>query len=579
MGKGEKKAKKTRSEGAGRDPMTDVLDTFRDPTRQSFDDAWVGMEPTFQTAKAIKKWRKLCALGEPGEDLYFKDEYMLGTQRDVARAIARRFEKKKADGAAWCMFDEVEVEEELDQWKVTRQNLKFRWADRALEDFECKWTLDPETFEWSIKPVPLAWFYDARFVRFLEELMWGVPLDHGLSVSMAHGGGQYSLSAKTFLSGSLLADDIASRLNHPEQCTWLMDYPNSDDRAFRATTKRFEAFKRCLDAYWAGGFHPKANGTLTPENAYLDRGFGPAPSPPKGLMDQKKGPLGSAREVFQTNFAFARAVRLQAQAVHPGYWQSQNEEADGYRPDQIMRYSEGNLNRLQIAGEHHVKSGKLLQANRAPEFDAPLQLEHLTDEAGWETRASMSRTSARDFVEGVLVDVHYARWLQDNPHVKVVDELEQDALLRDGEATVKKYGGEAQLRALRAAARAENLDNSNGKIKSDWIEPETLFWAAWKVLPDARKATIAREVVTAFVERVEKAASKDPRPEAKADPMEWHRHRVHPLLWSALSGATLKGGDPVKRELEAFQAKSGEYLARRPQWSQTGDPAPWDGLE
>ena len=49
MGKGEKKAKKTRSEGAGRDPMTDVLDTFRDPTRQSFDDAWVGMEPTFQT--------------------------------------------------------------------------------------------------------------------------------------------------------------------------------------------------------------------------------------------------------------------------------------------------------------------------------------------------------------------------------------------------------------------------------------------------------------------------------------------------------------------------------------------------
>jgi len=61
--------------------------------------------------------------------------------------------------------------------------------------------------------------------------------------------------------------------------------------------------------------------------------------------------------------------------------------------------------------------------------------------------------------------------------------------------------------------------------------------------------------------------------------MEWHRHRVHPLLWGALSGTSLKSGDPVKRELEAFQAKSDEYLARRPQWSQTGDPAPWDGLE
>ena len=77
-------------------------------------------------------------------------------------------------------------------------------------------------------------------------------------------------------------------------------------------------------------------------------------------MDRRKGPQGSAREVFQTNFAFGRAVRLRAQDVDPGYWQSAHPDEDGYRPDQIMRYSEGNLNRLQIAGELHVKSGDVL---------------------------------------------------------------------------------------------------------------------------------------------------------------------------------------------------------------------------
>jgi hypothetical protein len=393
---GKGKSKQEKRGGAPADPMTDVLDTFRDPTRTGFEDAWVGLEPTFQTEKSIKKWQK--TESPEDEDAYFEDDYMLGTQKKVAKAIAEKFEAAKDDGADWAMFEEVEVEEEKDQWGVCRQNLKFRWADDGLEDLECKWTLDPETFEWSIKPVPLAWFYDERFVQFMEELLWKVPLEHGLSVSMAHGGGQYSFSAKTFMTGSLLADDIATRLNHPELCTWLMDWPNGDDRAFRATRKRFEAFEAALNAYWRGGFHARAIGGLTPENAYLDRGFGPDPSPPKGLMDPRRGPKGDAREVFQTNFAFGRATRLQAQAIHPGYWQAQSEDEDGYRPDQIMRYSEGNLNRLQIAGEHHVKSGKLLQVSRAPEFEAPLELAHLTDEAGWECRASMSKTSARDLV-------------------------------------------------------------------------------------------------------------------------------------------------------------------------------------
>ena len=76
----------------------------------------------------------------------------------------------------------------------------------------------PETGEqpwFLIKPVPLAWFYDERFVNFLEEFLWQVPRDRGLTPSIAHGGAQFSLSAKTFMVGSLLADDIAYKLNHP----------------------------------------------------------------------------------------------------------------------------------------------------------------------------------------------------------------------------------------------------------------------------------------------------------------------------------------------------------------------------
>ena len=67
---------------------------------------------------------------------------------------------------------------------------------------------------------------------------------------------------------------------------------------------------------------------------YLDRGFGPGPTTRKGL-DPKRGPVGDAGAVFQTNFAFGRAVRLLAQNVHPGYWQSAHPDEDGYRPDQI----------------------------------------------------------------------------------------------------------------------------------------------------------------------------------------------------------------------------------------------------
>ena len=401
----------------------------------------------------------------------------------------------------------------------------------------------------------------------------------GLVPSMAHGGCQFSFSAKTFLNGSLLADAIAYRVNHPEMCLFLMDWPNPDDRALRATPARLAAFRKILNSYWAGAFHPKAIGVPTPENCYLDRGWGPAPKPPRGLMDPAKGPVGDRREVFQTNFAFGRAVRLNAQYVHPGYWQSAHPKEVGYRPDQIMRYSEVNLNRLQIAGECHVKSATILNIERVPELDAPLDITMLYDEASFEDRGQMGKTSARDFVEAVLLDVHHCRYLQAHPHVKVKDSILQDMLLIDGEKTVAKHGGAKALDRLRRKARKLNLEAGHERIKSDFIEPETLLWEAWKVLPRTQKAAIAHEVVFGLIERVRQASAFDPRPEAKTeDPMKWHRHRVLPFLWTALDRpeAGLKPSDPVAKELELWKTKKGKYLERRPEFSPAGLEPPWE---
>jgi len=557
--------------------MTLVLKTYRCPEATDFGNAWVGMEPTFQTEKSVRKWRKMSA--KPGgEDAYFCDGYMLKTQKKVAKAIKKHYAAQRQEGRPYCLFARVELDEDLDQWKVRRQNLRFYWADDSLEPFEVRFGLDPETFEYSIKPVPLVWLYDERFLAFLDKFLWKVPRKLGLSCAMAHGGGQFSLSAKTFLMGSLLADDIAYRVSHPELASWIMDWPNPDDRAFRATRQRLAAFRRVLKDYWAGGFHPHAIGALIAGNAYLDRGFGPALSMPQGLMDPQRGPVGEAREVFQTNFAFGRAVRLQAQNVHPGYWQSAHPDEEGYRPDQIMRYSEGNLNRLQIAGELHVKSDKVLEPERVPELDAPLELALLTTEASWENRAQMSRTSAKDYVEALLLEAHHAQYLQAHPHVAVKDSLLQDQILGEAEQTLERYGGAATLARLHREARQLNLEASRGRMKTDWIEPEALFWAAWRVLPAGERAAIAREAIGGFLERVEQAATMDPRPKA-VDPMEWHRHRIHPLLWTALQEAPTDGAfkDPVCKELKAWQARKDKYLARRPQWSQVTDWAPpWE---
>jgi len=556
------------------DSMTLALSTFRNPEATDFQNAWVGMEPTFQTEKSVRKWVTMTA--KPGgEDAYFLDPYMLKTQKKVVKAIKKHYDAHLAQGYPHCMFARVERARDRDQWNVRRQNLLFHWAEEGLEPFEVRFTLDPETFEYSIKPVPLVWFYDERFVTFLEEFLWKVPRDMGMSCAIAHGGGQFSISAKTYLTGSLLADDIAYKAGHPELATWIMDWPNPDDRSFRATRPRLAAFQKILKHYWAGHFHPRAIGVLTAENAYLDRGFDPVPTSRKKLMCPKTGPLGDAREVFQTNFAFGRAVRWHAQNIHPGYWQSAHPDDDGYRPDQIMRYSEGNINRLQIVGELHVKSGKVLEAKKAPELNAPLELGLLTTEASWENRAQMSRTSARDYVEALLLDIHHARYLQAHPLVTIADSLLQDQLLGDAEETLKRNQGARTLARLHREARDLNLEMSHGRMKTDWIEPEALFWASWHSLPVGEKAAIAREAVSGFLERVEQAASMDPRPEATGDPMEWHRHRIHPVLWQALEDSPHgKTSDPVRKELAAWQEKKEVYLARRPAFSQLTEAVP-----
>lgn len=560
-----------------RDPMTRVLANCLRPERTDFADAWVGLEPTFANRKTVRKWMR--AADKPGQEVrYFDDPAMRALQRKVARSIEKKYVGKRRTGIhSYCMFEHVRCKEDLDQWQVPRANAIFSWRDPSLPPLEVKIALDPEVLEFGLKPVPLAWFYDERFVTFLQEFVWEVPLRFGLAPSALHGGAQFSLSAKSFLGGSLLADDIAARLNHPELSTWILDLPNPDSRPFRASLKRFSSFRDVLERYWSGAFHPRAIGELTAENAYLDRGFGPAPIITRGLMHPEKGPIGAPREIFQTNFAFGRTVRLQAQSVHPGYWQSARPDEEGFRPEQIMRYSEGNLNRLQIVGEFHIKSGKVMHREKVPDLNAPLDIAMLAPESSWENRGQMGRTSARDYVEATLLYVHYMKYLQRHPHVRVVSTLLQDQILGDAEATIRRHGGPGVLARLRRKALKINLEASRGQLRTDWIEPETLFWAAWKLLPRGEKAAIAHEVVTGFLEIVDLASSRDPRYETHDDPMEWHRHRVHPEIWKALldAPARRKPKDAVRRELLKWVENRELYLSRRPVYSPAGLTPPW----
>lgn len=562
-------------------PFTALLAEVREPTLVDWERAWFGMEPTFTDRKTLKVWRR-SSKSEKSEIKFFNHRYVLGMAEKVARAMERKYKRALRRSDTFCLFDHVAREEDFDQWGVRRQNLHFHCRGEG-PTFTVRLGLDPEVYEFSIKPVPVEWLYDDRFVEFLQQIVWDVPQCFGLSPTLGQGGCQFSISAKTFLTASLLCDDIADRLNHPELSCFTLDYPNCDDRCFRATKSRRAAFLRIIEQYWAGAFHPRALGPIRVENAILDRGFYPSANPPSGLISREHhsaGPVGTLQEVFQTNFAFARAVRLLAQNIHPGYWQSAHPDSLGYRPDQIMRYSEGNLNRLRIMGELHVKSDKVLDPHQIPEFDAELAPQHLYHEASWENRAQSSRTSARDFVEALLLDVHRAKYLQKHPVVAPRKTLLQDRLLADAEETLLALGGGDRLAELRQEARTYNREESGGRIHSDFVEPETLFWEVYFRLPEPERAQIAREAISGFVTRVTEAASCDPRHLESSDPMQWHRHRIQPLLFDALGsdkGPTSERDIP-QRELRKFLADKARLVARRPKWSVGKDLAPWESV-
>ena len=134
--------KKQAQHASERDPLIKVLSTFRRTDTTSFEDAWVGMEPTFQSAKSVKKWRKMSE-EEGGEDAYFRDAYMLNTQKAVAKSIVKRYRRKKEQGDQACLFRDVKRETDVDPWKAQRQNLHFFWDEHGIDDFEVRFTIDP----------------------------------------------------------------------------------------------------------------------------------------------------------------------------------------------------------------------------------------------------------------------------------------------------------------------------------------------------------------------------------------------------------------------------------------------------
>ena len=128
-----KKGKDRKREEKGRGPsdyanMIGVLDTFRRQDRTGWKDAWIGIEPTFQSEKTVKFWKKM-SVDEAGEDKYFESNVMLRLERKVAQGIRDKYEEKRKGGESYCMFAKVKIEEDMDQWEVKRQNVEFRWPD------------------------------------------------------------------------------------------------------------------------------------------------------------------------------------------------------------------------------------------------------------------------------------------------------------------------------------------------------------------------------------------------------------------------------------------------------------------
>jgi hypothetical protein len=101
----------------------------------------------------------------------------------------------------------------------------------------------------------------------------------------------------------------------------------------------------------------------------LDRGFFAGDLAAAGLMSASGTPEGTPARSFSPA-AFGWSVRQQAQNVSPATG-SRRIHRRGLPPGPA-RYGEGTRNWLQIAGELHVKSGKVLDRSLPP-ADAPLE--------------------------------------------------------------------------------------------------------------------------------------------------------------------------------------------------------------
>jgi hypothetical protein len=254
---------------------------------------------------------------------------------------------------------------------------------------------------------------------------------------------------------------------------------------------------------------------LTAENAYLDRGFGPASHRDASLMDRQSGPTGTSREVFQTNFAFGRTVRLAAQSIDPGYWQSPPNEV-GYKPEQVMRYSEGNLNRLQIAGELHVKSGNPRGSAGRTRMSARLRAADHRGELGEPRRCA--HTSARLRRNAVVGCASRAICRLTRASARRV--VATGSILGDA-GHVGGYGANAVLDRLHAQARLANFEAS-GRIRST-ASNRTAVLGASTYPSSEQHATHAKPAASwnGFI-----------RPHPWTRPMAirsdgWHRHRIH----------------------------------------------------
>ena len=86
--------------------------------------------------------------------------------RSRKSAIKKKYDacRNKGDNAA-CLFARVELDRDLDQWQIRRQNLLFHWPGDNLEPFEVRFTLDAN----DVQPIAFDWLFTAELPPTLED--------------------------------------------------------------------------------------------------------------------------------------------------------------------------------------------------------------------------------------------------------------------------------------------------------------------------------------------------------------------------------------------------------------------------